>query len=65
MKFTEARYVAERTVDLVFSKLGKSTPKAITAVTPVYGGHIERFDDFLLNQIRQAPDGFPLGSCGL
>jgi glycerol-3-phosphate dehydrogenase len=60
VKFTEARYVAERTVDLVLRKLGRNAPRAVTAVTPVQGGQIEQFDDFLLNQIRQAPDGVPV-----
>ena len=60
VKFTEARYVAERTVDLVFRKFRRHVPKAVTAVTPVQGGQIEQFDDFLLHQIRQAPDGVPV-----
>jgi len=60
VKFTEARYVAERTVDMVFRKFRRHVPKAVTAVTPVQGGQIEQFDDFLLNQIRQAPDGVPV-----
>lgn len=57
VKFTEARFAAERTVDLVFKKLGRTTPKAITAVTPVHGGHIQQFEDFLAQQIRSRPDG--------
>ncbi len=52
VKFTEARYVAEKAVDLVFRKLGCRPPKSLTAVTPLYGGQIEQFDDFLAQELR-------------
>ena len=47
VKFTEARHVAEKAVDVVFGKLGKIPPKSTTAVTQLHGGHIERFEGFL------------------
>lgn len=47
VKYTTARNVAEKTLNVVFSKLGKQSPRCLTAVTPVYGGHIGRFNDFL------------------
>jgi glycerol-3-phosphate dehydrogenase len=47
VKFTEARHVAEKAVDVVFGKLGKIPPKSTTAVTRLHGGHIERFGGFL------------------
>ncbi|MFQ6009238.1 MAG: FAD-dependent oxidoreductase [Candidatus Zixiibacteriota bacterium] len=53
VKFTEARHVAEKTVNLIFRKLGRKPTKSATATTPLYGGQIERFDDFLAQQIEQ------------
>jgi glycerol-3-phosphate dehydrogenase len=53
VKFTEARYVAEKAVDAIFSKLGKNPPKSMTAVTPLYSGQIERFNDFLTHETRK------------
>ena len=53
VKFTEARYVAEKVVDLVFAKLNRESQKSRTALTPAYGGDIEHFDDFLLGEIRR------------
>jgi glycerol-3-phosphate dehydrogenase len=47
VKFTEARHVAEKAVDVIFGKLGKIPPKSTTAVTQLHGGHIERFGGFL------------------
>lgn len=53
VKFTEARHVAERVVDLLFKKLGKTAPRSATAVTPVYGGQIERFEEFVIHESRK------------
>lgn len=47
VKFTEARLVAERVVDLVFRKFGKTTPISYTRMTPVHGGDIEHISDFI------------------
>ena len=47
VKYTTARYVAQRTVDLVFRKLGKKSPRSRTATTPVYGGDIEQLGAFV------------------
>ena len=41
VKLTEARYVAEKAVDLVCQKLGQGRPPSRTAVTPVDGGEID------------------------
>jgi glycerol-3-phosphate dehydrogenase len=57
VKFTEARHVAERTVDLVFRRLGRIPPKPATAVTPVHGGDIERFQTFLSQETARCPRG--------
>jgi glycerol-3-phosphate dehydrogenase len=53
VKFTEARYVAEKTVDLIFKKLDKKPRKSATAETPLYGGDIEEFQRFLAAETRQ------------
>jgi glycerol-3-phosphate dehydrogenase len=53
VKFTEARYVAEKTVDLVFRKLGRTPPKSATAETRLYGGRIERFQPFLAQETER------------
>jgi glycerol-3-phosphate dehydrogenase len=53
VKFTEARYVAEKVVDLVFAKLNRKSRKSQSSVTPAYGGEIERLNDFILGEIRR------------
>jgi glycerol-3-phosphate dehydrogenase len=53
VKFTEARRVAEKTVDLVFKKLGRTPPKSTTAVTPVHGGGIEQISAFVAQEMRK------------
>jgi len=55
VKLTEARHVAEKTIDLVFAKLGNTAPKSATATTPLHGGHIQQFSDFLAHQARRKP----------
>jgi glycerol-3-phosphate dehydrogenase len=55
VKFTEARYVAERVVDQVFSKLGKKPTNSTTAVTAVYGGCIEQLNDFTIHETEKRP----------
>src|SRR5690606_21426416 len=47
VKYTTARNLAEKTVDLVFMKLGRSGPACRTAVTPVYGGSVDSIADYL------------------
>ena len=55
VKYTEARDVAQKAVDLVFRKLERKHPKCLTAATPVHGGHIERFEDFMGQEIKKKP----------
>lgn len=57
VKFTESRYVAEKTVDRVFMKLGKRDPRSTTASTPLYGGKIERFAPFLSQEMGRERSG--------
>lgn len=47
VKYTEGRGVAEKVIDLVFEKIGGKPPRCLTDTTPLYGGHIEEFNDFL------------------
>jgi glycerol-3-phosphate dehydrogenase len=46
VKFTEARYVAEKTVDAVFRKLGSKPARSQTAFTPLYGGQMGTFEKY-------------------
>jgi glycerol-3-phosphate dehydrogenase len=55
VRYTTARGMATRAIDLVFRKLGRQAPRSVTATTPLYGGRIERFADFL----HSAVDGRP------
>lgn len=55
VKYTEARILAEKLTDLVVTKLGKRALQCKTATTPVKGGRIESFDDFLTSEIRNRP----------
>jgi glycerol-3-phosphate dehydrogenase len=47
--------VAEKAINLVFKKLGRRAPRSTTAMTPIYGGRIECFEEFLRQAIRQRP----------
>lgn len=53
VKYTTARHVAENAVDLVFKKLAKKPPRCLTAETPVHGGQIERFDDYVARELEK------------
>jgi glycerol-3-phosphate dehydrogenase len=59
VKFTTARGVAQRATDLVFTKLGRKPPDSGTARTPVHGGDIELFEQFMLREAdkhQRGPD---------
>jgi glycerol-3-phosphate dehydrogenase len=56
-RYTVARGVAERAVDLVYRKLGREVRPCRTEVTRIHGGDFFRFDD-LVREVGQAlPDG--------
>lgn len=55
VRFTTARGVGEKAVDLVCQKLGGKIPKSRTESTPVYGGNIENFDSYLASSVAQRP----------
>lgn len=47
VKYTTARKLAQRTIDVVFEKLGYAPPDCRTDQHHVFGGHIEQFGRFL------------------
>lgn len=54
VKYTTCRFLAEKVVDLVFKKLGyREAPPALTKRKPLFGGKIERFEDFLRRALRE------------
>lgn len=55
VKYTEGRFVAQKTIDMIYKKLGMKSPKCKTMDTPVQGGQIARFNDFLKNAIENRP----------
>lgn len=57
VKFTTARIVAERVVDLVFRKLDHAPSKSRASAIPIYGGSIDRFDAFLRDAIARPLSG--------
>lgn len=57
VKLTESRLVAQKAVDLACRQLRKAGPKSATSVTPVHGGHLERFDAFMAREVSKRPHG--------
>lgn len=47
LRATTARGMAQSAIDLVMRKLERKGPKCQTAVTPIYGGNIDSFHNFL------------------
>jgi len=47
VKYTTARDVAEKTMDLIAKKLGSSTKEFSTRTEPVYGGNIKNYQTFV------------------
>lgn len=56
VKFTTARNAAQMAIDLIYKKLGNKPSKCITVETPIFGGNIDKFNDFLENAIRNKPE---------
>jgi len=52
VKFTTARDVAERTLNVVFKKLGQKSPPCRTQSTNLTGGDIEEFTPFLADALN-------------
>lgn len=59
VKYTTARDVAQKVTNLVFERLGRSSPPCTSAVSPVYGGEIEDFAGFLTTEMARQPHGLP------
>ncbi len=58
VKFTEARHVAEKVVNLALKKLRKTPSSSLTASTPVYGGKIDDVEGFVNEEARKHSDQF-------
>jgi len=57
-KYSTCRLLAEKAVDLVFRKLGYShPPRTLTKRKPVFGGRMERFENYARRVLRERPDG--------
>jgi glycerol-3-phosphate dehydrogenase len=59
VKYTTARDVAQKTVDLLFRKLRKERRKSVSRETPISGGDIQRFGKFQEKVAESAPFGLP------
>jgi glycerol-3-phosphate dehydrogenase len=57
VKYTTARHVAEKVVNLIETKLGKRPTESRTAVAPVYGGAMNSFEEFLEDELQKKPLG--------
>ncbi len=57
VKYTTARDVAKKTIDLILKKLGKKFILSNTDETKLMGGDIERFQDFMQANIKSQPHG--------
>jgi glycerol-3-phosphate dehydrogenase len=55
VKYTTARVIAERALDLAVKQLGMRTKKCQTHLTPVRGGKIEDFRAFLRKALLKVP----------
>lgn len=57
VKYTTARDVAAKSIDLAMRKLGAPFKNSLGERTRIYGGEIERFDDFLQTETQRKPHG--------
>ncbi len=55
VKYTTARAVAEKTVNLLFRKLKRDPRKSVSCRTPLAGGDIDRFSHFLDRVLASSP----------
>ncbi|MEZ4659950.1 MAG: glycerol-3-phosphate dehydrogenase C-terminal domain-containing protein [Caldilineaceae bacterium] len=55
VRFTTARGMAEKAVDMVHGKLGKTISRVMTEYTPVCGGDFEIFDDLVRAAATELP----------
>jgi len=52
VKYTMARFVAEKVVDRLFENRKQKAPRSRTTVTPVYGGEMDRVESFVCAAIK-------------
>jgi glycerol-3-phosphate dehydrogenase len=57
VRATTAREMAEKAVNLIFKKLGRRPPDSETETTPIFGGKIDNFEDYLGRVAEQKPYG--------
>jgi glycerol-3-phosphate dehydrogenase len=57
VKYTTARDVAEKTIDLVFKTWGTQPPESRSSSTPLHGAPAGHFAAFLNEEIRKRPPG--------
>lgn len=55
VKYTTARDVAAKSIDVAMHKLGLAFKPSLGASTPVHGGNIERFDDYMRTETQRKP----------
>jgi glycerol-3-phosphate dehydrogenase len=61
-RYTTARGVAERAIDLALRKLGRGAAPCRTTETPLYGGDFPQFDALVREVATEAPRGLPPGA---
>ena len=57
VKYTMARFVAEKAVDRLFENRKQKAPRSRTTVTPVYGGEMDRVESFVRGAIKDEARG--------
>jgi glycerol-3-phosphate dehydrogenase len=62
VKYTTARGVAEKAVDLALAKLGRARRRSSGSETPVHGGTMESFGDLVARLVGERPCGLPEAS---
>lgn len=55
VKYTTARITAEKAINIIFNKLGLEPSNCRTQETPLYGGYIDRFSDFVTQAVSKRP----------
>ena len=58
VKYTTARDVSEKVINLALQKLNMEKRPSLTARTPIYGGDIPFFEDYLQSTLKNSPNGF-------
>jgi glycerol-3-phosphate dehydrogenase len=59
VKYTTARYLAEKTVNKVFEKLQRPSPTCQTRIRRLYGGKIRHYETFVAASMEQWPVEMP------